>query len=228
MKEVKPYAEVPNVLIEDARLHYTTKRVAFTMLLLVRKNREIRQTICELAAFSGCSPATVQQAVQELEAAGYLRKKRNYRYSYGLAMPVNAANTYRFRRNRSNGYTLIPAEILKEDLTPGAFAVLLYLYRCAGRTNRAYPSLRYMANDQGRCPGIAKATVCRAVAALKKLKHLLDVQQCKHTEKSFRANSYILYVMVLAKKIVHRLISPPKSFSVLGGLIFEIRPPLTR
>lgn len=234
-KYMRKYTEMPNALIEDVRLHYTTKKVAFVMLLAVRKNREIRQTVYELAVMAKCSPATVQQAIQELEAAGYIERKRNYRYSLGLARPVYAANTYRFRRNNARGYTLIPAKILQAKLSPGAFVVLLYLYRCAGRVGRAYPSLRHMSNDKGSCPGIAKATVCRALAAFQALEHrLLLILHCKPTPKSFRCNSYILYFMVMKKSgAVHfaskssenALKNRGKFFELLGGLIFEMHPP---
>ena len=237
-RHMRTYTEMPNALIEDVRLHYTTKKVAFVMLLFMRKNREIRQTVYELAVMAKCSPATVQQAIQELEDFGYIERKRNYRYSLGLARPVYAASSYRFKRNCSRGYTLIPAKILQEKMSPGTFAVLLYLYRCAGRVGRAYPSLRHMASDKGSCPGIAKATVCRALAAFQALEHkILLILNCKPTEKSFRCNSYYLYIMVVKKSgAVHFTVKSsenvPKNrkkfFELLGGLIFEIRPPVTR
>ena len=82
MKYLHPVAFIPNELIRDTTLHFTTKRVAVVLLLLSgRKGRSVRISFSELAAITRCSTTTAQQAVAELLGAGYIIKQRSYRFS---------------------------------------------------------------------------------------------------------------------------------------------------
>ena len=53
MKYLHPVAAVPNALIDDTKLHYTTKRVALALLLMAgRKRVTVSVTFAELARFA--------------------------------------------------------------------------------------------------------------------------------------------------------------------------------
>lgn len=185
MKKNKSYVALPNRLIEDVNLHYTSKRVALALFAHAGRKSKIRKTVSALAAQSGCCTATVQQAIRELGDAGYITKETNYRYSQGLAMPVYAACEYTLNRSLSGGYTLIPRALLKVAVTPAAFCCLLYLYRKAGREGRAFPSLRTLARQLM----IGKATVARALAVLVRLQEIVK-RFCKTRNGDFSCNSY--------------------------------------
>ena len=141
MKYLHPVAFIPNELIADPALHFSSKRIAVVLLLISgRKGRSIRVTFRELAALCGCSTATAQQAVQELVAGGYMLKEKTYRYDEDQGRIIQSANRYAWIRRRS-GYTMVRKEILHYDLTSAAFCSLLYLYRCAGVSGRKMGNL---------------------------------------------------------------------------------------
>ncbi len=194
-------AAVPNDLINNTTMQYTTKRVAVVMRFLTgRKANAITIKIGDLASLAHLSTTTVQQAIKELISAGYIRKSRNYRWSDTLHRLVFTANTYTWNR-RTEGYTLVRKEILDYDMSPSAFANLLYLYRCAGRVGRAFPSIRRIAGRnkmmQSVCLDMAVSTVC---AALKSLVHLQAIvkRNCKTKRKYYACNSYFMTDMVMA------------------------------
>lgn len=192
---------MPNVLIDDTVMHYTSKIVYTVMALSQRKSGLVKLTVAELVGKTGLCEATVLQALAELEAGGFIKKKRNWRFSYGIGSAVFSSNTYKLRLDFSNGYTLISSAILDMDLTPAAFCVLLFLYRCAGRTGRAFPSIRYIAGawkeKTGKGLYMAKATVLRALKSLAKLQAVCKCY-CKTKEGDFGNNSYFMTDMVLA------------------------------
>lgn len=200
MKYLHPVAAVPNELINDTAIHYTTKAVALALLFLSgRKNKAVRVTIAELSRLSHCSTATVQQAIAELLRGGYITKRRSYRYSPEHNQPIYAANIYVWLK-RHGGYTLLRREILDYDLTPSALASLLFLYRCGGRSGRAFPSIRHIAGllDKAGKMGLdmAKSTVCLALKALRILQAV--VRHCCNTKRGcYASNSYYLTNMVI-------------------------------
>ncbi len=216
MRYLHPVAFVPNSLICDTTLHYTTKRVAVALLLLAgRKNVTITATTADLAAVSSCAPGTVQQAIRELTAAGYITVRRNYRHSRYLDHGVYAANSYEWQC-RQGGYTMISRDILSYAVSPAAFCNLLYLYRCSGRKDRAFPSLRQIAGQLRRLSthglGMAKSTVCRVLRALRELTAIIRLH-CKKRSKAFAANSYLLVNLVKT--------GCQEVFSFLGSPIFD-------
>ena len=145
MTYLHPVAAVPNNLITDTNLSYTTKRVAFVLLLLSgRKGRYVTVSFAALARLCKCSATTAQKAVKELCAQGYLLKSNRYHFGEKQNHLIYASNRYLWLR-REGGYTLVSRDILAYDLTPASFVTLLYLYRCAGRKGRAFPSLRRIA-----------------------------------------------------------------------------------
>ena len=201
MKYLHPIAFVPNELIGDPALHFTTKRVAVVLLHLSgRKGRKISITFRELALITGCSTATAQQAIKELLDSGYILKEKTYRYSASQGRAIKAANRYIWIR-RHGGYTMVRKEILSYDLTPAAFCNLLYLYRCAGTSGRAFPSLQRTAGclKQATHKGLAmaKSTVCRALAVLRKQQAMVR-HLCRTLNGCLAANSYYLTDMVIS------------------------------
>jgi len=200
MKYLHPVAVVPNDLIHDTTLHYTTKAVALVLLFLSgRKNKSVKVTFGELAQLAHCSPTTAQQAVDELIRGGYIAKARTYRYSPERNRVVYGANSYTWLR-RHGGYTLLRREILSYDLTPSALAALLFLYRCAGRSGRAFPSLRHMAGLMEQIGKLgmdmAKSTVCLAINALASLQAVVR-KACSTRHGCYASNSYFMTDMVI-------------------------------
>lgn len=201
MKYLHPVAAVPNALINDTAVHYTTKAVALALLFLSgRKNRTVTVTFAELAELSHCSTATAQQAVAELIRGGYIVKKRSYRYSDERKRLIYAANQYVWVK-RIGGYTLLRREIMGYKLLPSALANLLFLYRCGGRKGRAFPSIRHIAGKlkalEKASLDMAKSTVCLALKALR-LAQAVVRHHCSTKRGGYAANTYYLTDMVVS------------------------------
>ena len=179
------YATLTNALIQDKSLHYTSKIVAYALAVARRKDGTTRQTISQLAAMTGLCRTTVQNSLQELECAGYLIRQRTYRFSLALARPVRDTTCYKLQRAQGQSFTMLPLDLLGYQLTPAAFGVLLYLYRCAGREGRAFPSRRRIS----RFLDMAKSTVGAALAALKELGLFIRCR-CMTHHGDFSMNSY--------------------------------------
>lgn len=200
MKYLHPVAAIPNELINDTAVHYTTKAVALALLFLAgRKNRSVTVAFGELAKLSHCSVATAQQAIKELIRGGYIIKERSYRYSDEKKRLIYAANRYAWIK-RTGGYTLLRREIMDYAISPATLANLLYLYRCGGRKGRAFPSLRRIAGKlkaAGKAGlDMAKSTVCRALKALR-LAQAVVRHHCSTRQGCYASNSYYLTDMVI-------------------------------
>ena len=190
-----PVAAVPNDLITDNALSYTTKRVAFVLLLLAgRKGRYVTVSFAALARLCKCSTTTTQKAVKELCAQGYLLKSNRYHFGEKQSRFVYSSNRYLWVR-REGGYTLVRRDILAYDLTPAAFVTLLYLYRCAGRKGRAFPSLRRIA-EVGLA--MSKSTVCLSLKALRLLQALVR-HKCITQHSCNSSSSYYLTNFVFSR-----------------------------
>ncbi len=195
MTYLHPVAAVPNSLITDTALSYTTKRVAFVLLLLAgRKGRYVTVSFAALAQLCKCSSTTAQKAVKELCAQGYLLKSNRYHFGEKQNHLIYASNSYLWLR-REGGYTLVSRNILAYDLTPAAFVTLLYLYCCAGRKGRAFPSLRRIA---GLGLDMAKSTVCLALNALRLLQALVR-HKCVTRRQCHSSSSYYLTNFVFSR-----------------------------
>lgn len=196
MTYLHPVAAVPNNLITDTALSYTTKRVAFVLLLLAgRKGRYVTVSFAALARLCKCSTTTAQKAVKELCAQGYLFKSNRYHFSERQNHLIYASNLYLWLR-REGGYTLVSRDILAYDLTPAAFVTLLYLYRCAGRKGRAFPSLRRIA-EIGLLD-MAKSTVCLALKTLRLLQAMVR-HKCVTRRRCHSSSSYYLTNFVFSR-----------------------------
>lgn len=215
MKYLHPVAFIPNELIADPALHFTSKRIAVVLLHLSgRRGRVISIPFRELAAIAGCSTATAQQAVKELLEGGYILKGNTYRYSASQGSVIKGANRYAWVR-RHGGYTMVRKEILNYNLTPAAFCNLLYLYSCAGASGRAFPSLRRTAGRLKRAVSgiaMAKSTVCKALEALRRQQAMVR-HFCRTLPGCLAANSYYLTDMVTS--------DGRESASTAGGPNFD-------
>ena len=195
MTYLHPVAAVPNNLITDTALSYTTKRVAFVLLLLAgRKGRYVTASFVALARLCKCSTTTAQKAVKELCAQGYLIKSNRYHFGEKQNHLIYASNFYLWLR-REGGYTLVSRDILAYGLPPAAFVTLLYLYRCAGRKGRAFPSLRQIA-EVGLA--MSKSTVCLALKALRLLQALVRLK-CMTRSHCYASSSYYLTNFVFSR-----------------------------
>lgn len=195
-------AKIPNRVIDGGALAPTGKVLLTAMIFMARKDGSLRASIDELASVSHLSSNTIRKRIDELVSLGYINKNTNYRYSEHLKLFVYTKNTYTLTLPQEGGYTLLPRAVLDLDITPSTFAVMLYLYRCAGREGRSYPSIRHIAGirkEGSNIPGcgISKASVCRALAVLEKLLIVIKMA-CKNTwnELQHYCNSYLITNMV--------------------------------
>lgn len=221
MTYLHPVAAVPNNLITDTALSYTTKRVAFVLLLLAgRKGQYVTVSFAALARLCKCSTTTAQKAVKELCAQGYLLKSNRYHLGEKQNHLIYASNRYLWLR-REGGYTLVSRDILAYVLTPATFVTLLYLYRCAGRKGRAFPSLRRIA-DMGL--DMSKSTVCLALKALRLLQALMR-HKCITNRRCYASSSYYLTNFVFSRNQLLSEGSPkndkPISINQITGVYTE-------
>lgn len=180
------YAVMVNHIITDPQLYPSTKRVFFAMLCHCSRHNTLRKSVGELAALSGCSPATVQQALDQLQEFGYIHKIRCFRYSVSFSKPVYARNAYQIRRSKLAGsYTMIPRSLLQLDVTHSAFVAAMYLYMTAGREGRSFASLRTAAKQTY----LSKATICRALKALRAAQAFVRYF-CVMVNRAHSCNSY--------------------------------------
>lgn len=207
MTYLHPVAAVPNNLITDTTLSYTTKRVAFVLLLLSgRKGRYVTVSFAALSRLCKCSTTTAQKAVKELCAHGYLLKSNRYHFGEKQNHLIYASNLYLWLR-REGGYTLVSRNILAYDLTPATFVTLLYLYRCAGRKGRTFPSLRRIARIG---LNMAKSTVCLALKALRLLQAVVR-HKCVTRNHCYASSSYYLTNFVFSRNQIPSSEGGPKT-----------------
>ena len=196
---MKSFFRMPNQIITDNALYYSTKRVFAAMLAYCDKQKTVRKSVDELAQRSGCSAKTVQQALDQLTELGYISKIHNWRYSRFFSQPVFDKNTYQICRDKLRGaYTKVPRSLLGAEISHAAFVVAMGVYMLSGAEGRSYGSLNYMA----KALDMAKATVCRAMEILRKLQLLVRLF-CRKANRALAANSYY-----------------PTDFLVGGSLIF--------
>ncbi|HIT33147.1 MAG TPA: hypothetical protein IAC31_00780 [Candidatus Faecousia intestinigallinarum] len=228
MRFLRKYTATPNRLIRDTTMHYTSKIVYLALALQERKSGLVKVTVAELTALCRLSEETVLQALSELELGGFLKKKRSWRWSKSLNCPIYAANTYKLTKAGNEGYTLISAAVMDVDATPAGFCVLLFLYCCAGRSGRAFPSIRYIAGTwrDKVCNGLdmARSTVQRVLKQLEKLQAFVK-HNCLAKAGDLRCNSYYLTEMVPAAVSG----SQPVQECFLGGVpIFREASPIKK
>lgn len=217
---LKVYGKIPNLLIDDSELDHNAKLIATALIFAAKSNIVRGVTVRKLAKLCHCTTGTVQKHLGTLEQKGYIAKHRSYRYSLSLGRCVYAANEYELTLPTEGGYTLVPRSILRRKVTGSCFTVMLCLYRRAGRDGRAYPSIRYIAGARkdklGGC-GVSKASVCRALQLLKKLRFFIGLP-CERRRGDLSCNSYLLTEMVGQKagntRATSALPEPPPTLLV--------------
>lgn len=203
--------KMPNELIGDTALPYSARRVA--AVLYAHKNAlgSCHKTYAELAQLSGLSPATVRKAVIALSERGYIAKRKTYRYAADKRAVIYGKTEYHCSMSFKRGYTLIPREIFKLELSDSAFSVLLYIFRCMPRSGkdafRAHPSIQQIE----RITGAARSTVCLALRALKQIPMIL-AQLCRKVNGAFGKSSY--YLVKLLDTAVELVDSTLQVFSI--------------
>lgn len=222
----KSYIIVPNSLICDSSLLPSAKRVAVALLAYRNQQNACCKSVATLVKRSGVSRGTVLRAHDALEEHGFLRRQKRYRYDALLHRPVFAANRYSLHIDLSMGYTLVPRWLLHSAVSHATFVISLFLYQCAGRTGRAYPSLRYTA----RTLDCSKSTVCRAVSILILSQEIIRLR-CRNCLGCYSCNSY--YVVFPVAGIASQPLTEgyhigSKFTSPAGGPKFDTVPLLKR
>ena len=173
--------------MNDAALTYSARRVSNALYSKRNRLGQCVMSLAYLAKVSACSIPTVRKAVEDLEAAGYIRRCRNYQYSDQAGRVVYARTTYVCTLSTARDYTLVPREVFSWDLTSGAFCVCLCLFQQAGNSGRAFPAIRRIA----QLLGMGYATVYRALTLLRN-QRLALVLHCKKRNHAFSMNSYFM------------------------------------
>ena len=179
--------KMPNAAITDNSFSYSAKRVAAVLFCHCNRLGTYRKSLDGLADLCKLSVPTVRKAVAELEAAGFISRRKCYVHDDVQNRPIYAQTEYCCNLSYRGGYTLIPRSLLSKELTPAAFTVSLFLFCQMGNRGRAFPSI-------GRISAalvMARSTVCRALAAVKAA-YLFLVQLCRKRDKSFGNNSYFV------------------------------------
>lgn len=183
----KGFIRVPNSLIMDKTMHYSTKEIYVRLLSHFWRGKKFQRSEEKLAKLTGYSRNTLRQAMRELEELGYIRRNHRYKWSAAIGRYVHDAAQYAFCIDLSDGYTVIPRSILSKELKPSEFVTLLELYHSAGNSGRCFPSLNALAQRLDT----VKAAVCRCIRGLL---HALTLNRlrCKKRNRAFASNSYYL------------------------------------
>ena len=101
---------------------------------------------------------------------------------------------------------MISKDILKDIDKHSECGVLLTIYRCAGQSGRAFPSLRRLAGilkaQDTDSPAMSKSTVCRALKELQR-KQAIVRSQCRTRNGCYAANSYYVTNLVTSDPLRH-------------------------
>lgn len=200
---MKLYANVMNRLIKDKELDGIDKKLMVGMQFIARNGIVREWSMRKLAKLCRYNKDTILTHIQKLEQRGYLSVVKKYRYSLTLGRVIVAENEYKLNMDcGEDSYTLIPRSILRKKVSPSCFSVMLFLYLCAGRDGRAYPSVQYIAGTRkdgiGGC-GVSERSVCRALKDLERIRFFIRVR-CKTRNGDYSCNSYLLTEMI-GKKI---------------------------
>lgn len=180
--------KLPRQIITDTTLPLSTRKVAAALYAYCSYNGQIKKSYRELSKITNCAPKTVQQAVEQLYAHGYISKiTHTTRWDTELQNVMTDTNIYTLVMDFSAGYALLPYHIFHayRELTPAAFVICLYIHLAAGAAHRAFPSIGKIA----AVVGISRSTVCRAIAVIKSLPAFV-VQMCRKRNGAMTCSSY--------------------------------------
>ena len=228
------YIAIPNSLICDRQLTPADRKVALALLSFRWESKQLKKSLRFIAERANVCVNTVRAAISKLEAAGFLTRKKNYRYDREQRCVVYDAASYTLRAGDQGNYTLLPyttvRTMLAADMTPSAFLTFLLLAMKQGQNHdHAWPSLHGSAREVG----LAKSTICRAISVLADKLFLLRLRG-KKAIGGFFCNSYYVIINVTRRSLhpsghQEQHITPDTAsqgfFSPKGGSIFD-KPPI--
>ena len=186
----RSYFKLPNSVVTDKKLSYSARHIAAVLYSRQNAKGECRKSLEQLCTISSYSMATVVKAIRELVAQGYLTVQKSYRYRETLGRVGCDRNTYCMNPEKMKGsYTLVARESLQNELKESAMVIYLYLLTAAGKRNRAWPSIRMIAD----AVGAAQSTICEALKRFKAMSGII-VENCIKRNRVFASNSYFLNV----------------------------------
>lgn len=186
----KSYFKLPNCVVTDKTLSYSARHIAAVLYSRRNTKGECSKSLEQLCKISSYSLTTVVKAIRELVDRGYLTVQKSYRYRETLGRVGCGRNTYCMNPEKLKGnYTLVDRQSLQNGLKESAMTVYLYLLTTAGKRNRAWPSIRMMAD----AVGMAQSTICEALKRFKAMSGII-VENCIKRNGVFASNSYFLNV----------------------------------
>lgn len=208
----KSYVVMPNAIL-SAPGHSASKRLLLAMLAYSmprrRKGQEVystAKTYAQLRQISGiASDTTLSTAISELCKAGILRRTQNFGYNRLRQRMERRTNTYALDRaylrhlSGKSGYTLVPRELLKHELTNAQLAIALLLYQYAGSRGVARPSIRAIAAKLH----LALSTVVLALRQLRKLELFIRIHHRyvgRHGGVAYHINRYCCTANLFVRK----------------------------
>lgn len=222
--------KMPNQIIMDSTLSLSARKIA-AYLYAYRRGKICSKSYRDIARKARCATNTVRSAVDELQSAGYLTITKTHRWDKKLCRVVNDVNVYTLSSVHSK-YTLIPFSLLFDaDLTAAELSISLYLFCAAGPKASAYPSIQHISERVG----VAKSTVCKALAAIRQLVSFL-VMRCRTVFGDFGCNTYFLisFIRKAAKRLFRGNTGSTAQLPVFTGhrvlswLLHHIHRPLQR
>ncbi len=209
--------KIPNALICDAALPLSARKVGAVLFAYCDAHGQVCKGLREIAQLSRCTPQTAQRAVAALADAGYIEVRKRTRYDAQRRQLVHDRNCYVLRLDFSAGYTLAPYALFRYELTPAAYMVSLYIIKSAGASRRAYPSLSRIMDALG----VARSTVCAALAVLRELPLFL-VQLCRKANGALSCSSYWIVTILHRSTSSHTAHTEETVSAVLPGIRFAV------
>ena len=186
MKRKECVFKMPNAIIEDTHLHYSSKCVAAVLYRYRNRFGICRIAQDRIARAAHLTRLTVERALRELEEAGYVfRGEKAFVYSHHHKRYVFDQITYACSMDFSDGYTMIPCSLLGVELMPSSFNVALYVFFQMGNKSHAWPSCSIIRNALK----MSRATVFRAYKELK-AKSVIFIRNCITQTGKYIANSF--------------------------------------
>lgn len=204
--KVKVFKLPNSIILNTSNLHPSTIGVALVFYANMNKHRKFTNSLENIASMSFKCKDTVRQAIEELEAAGYIKKTQKYLPKERFGRIAYDRATYCILNPVEDDYTLIPYTWLYHELTPCTLQVLLACRMfMIKEKERSFPSLRKIA----KLIRISKSTVCNALACIAELGILL-VEHCMKQNEGFTSNSYY---MIHHKSIIRTYPSTMESIT---------------
>lgn len=196
---MNPFSKVkyPNRMYADQHLSGAAKVIGGAIFAYRNARGVCWKSYHELAHLSNTSKNTVQKAVKELVASGYISEVKTHFFNLHIGKVARGKNQYICNLSiMKEGYTFLPREVFRSDLTITQQVIYIGLYVTAGNRKKAFPSIQ----EIRKMAGCARSTVCEALKVLKKLPALL-VRLCKKRNGEYAHNTYILCEVLSEQKL---------------------------